>query len=133
MNLLTFDKRTQAEKKAPRGTSRNMSGSTFDFIISGQSLKVKLNSDHLDLISPFGWGAGQAKSKIPGSRVMLYVCAECGDISCDAITADTEITTEKVIWKNYTDTDIEQYKHIVPMKSDKTDYLIKFKEITHKA
>jgi hypothetical protein len=147
MDILTLDKKTREEQKDNRGRVIQNERNYFDFIVSGQSLKTILNSDNMDLISPFGWGKedheqeiikefmGQKSPEIQSGRLMIYVCSECGDIGCGSITADLEITDDKVIWKNfgyennYLDIDFNSYKDIRPFEFNKADYLDKFQNI----
>jgi hypothetical protein len=38
---------------------------------------------------------------LPGGRVSLYTCPECGDLGCGAITADIEVHNDFVKWANF--------------------------------
>lgn len=147
METLDFDKKTRGVQINSKGQVIQNERSYLDFIISGQSAKTKLKAVNFDLISPFGWGdekyeneiikefTGQKRPEIPSGRLMLYVCPECGDIGCGSITADIEITKEKVIWKNFgyenndPDIDLEPYRDIPPIEFNKVDYLESFKNI----
>jgi hypothetical protein len=141
MNTLNFEKRTIGEQK------KKNERTYFDFIVSGQSLRTILNADNQGLISPFGWGnndyeleiikefRGQKIPQIPSKRLMIYVCADCGDIGCGAITADLEINDDKVIWKNFgyednsSEIDFNSFKDIPPFEFKRADYFEKFKNI----
>lgn len=144
MQTITFNRKLREQQKDPKGQVVQHERNYFDFIVSGQSVKTLLKADGLDLISPFGWGdknyeqelikefTGLKRSEIPSGRIMLYICPECGDIGCGAITADIEINDDKVIWKNFgyenndSEIDFESYKGIEPFQFDKADYLTKF-------
>jgi hypothetical protein len=139
MDTLNFDKRTRRENNSERNY--------YDFNISGQSLMTILKADNRDLISPFGWGdknyeqeiikefTGQKNPQISGERLMIYVCAECGDLGCGAITAELKIIDTKVIWKNFryednsSEIDFTSFKDIPPFEFDRSDYFKKFKNI----
>ena len=147
METLTFDKKIRVEQRTGDGQIIQHERIYFDFIVSGQSAKTKLKADKFDVISPFGWGnkiyereiikefTGQKRPAISSGRIMIYVCSECGDIGCGCISADIEITDDKVIWKKFgyenndPDIDLEPYKDIQPIEFDKQQYLQKFKEI----
>jgi hypothetical protein len=31
----------------------------------------------------------------------MYVCAECGDLGCGAVTAAVEVGDDKVVWRDF--------------------------------
>lgn len=107
MYTLTFNSATR--KVGQNQTPRDY----FDFFISGVSLKSMLNIEHADYITPFGWMPNKEysrhilnvfrlkeKSELESGRIMLYVCPECGDIGCGAITAEIKDMGDRIIWKN---------------------------------
>lgn len=127
---------TQAERKY------------VDFIVSGQSLGQVFGLPDLDMIGTFGWTEdkelenktidefiGKATPELETGRTMFYVCPECGDIGCGAITAKIEITENKVIWKdfgyenNYSAPQLDDYKSIAPLEFDKTEYIKAFEQL----
>lgn len=63
-------------------------------------------------------------------RVPLYVCAECGDLGCGAITALVERTPDGFVWRDFafennydgTMTDMDSYRAIGPFMFNKTEY-----------
>lgn len=147
METLTFDKRIREEQKDGEGRVMHAERNYYDFVISGLSAKTKLRADKYDLISPFGWGdekyqvelirqfTGWKKPELPNGRIMIYVCPECGDIGCGCISAEIEVTEDKVIWKNFgyesdaPDIDFKPYEDIPPIEFDKEEYLKRFEEI----
>ena len=110
----------------------------IDFIVSGQSLGQIFGLPDLDLIGTFGGAEyneykideflGKVKSELKTGRTCFYVCPECGDIGCGAITGKIEITENEVIWKNfgyendYSEPDFSDYKEIGPFYFDKEQY-----------
>jgi len=114
----------------------------IDFIVSGQSLGQLFGLPDFDLIGTFGWSdnkeyedkqidefLGLVKSELESGRTCFYVCPECGDIGCGAITGIIEVTEKNVIWKdfgyenNYSEPDLTDYKEIGPFTFDKKQYL----------
>lgn len=41
---------------------------------------------------------GEAPGELPDGRVSLYICAECGDLGCGALTASLTVTDDTVTW-----------------------------------
>lgn len=66
-----------------------------------------------DVISPFGWGSQaeevaaidrllrRSPPDLPEDRVSFYVCPECGDLGCGAISLVIEGGTGTVIWRDF--------------------------------
>jgi hypothetical protein len=113
----------------------------LDFIISGQSLGQLFGRSDFDIIGTFGWTEnkeyenkqideflGLTKPELKTGRTCFYVCPECGDIGCGAITAKIEVTEKNVIWKefgyenNYSEPDLINYNEIGPFTFDKKQY-----------
>jgi hypothetical protein len=86
--------------------------SYFDLIIDGESLYDALNPG--DMVSCLGWPHRETEqamaarllldlpSHLETSRVELYVCGECADIGCGAITARIQqIAGNQVMWSDF--------------------------------
>src|SRR4026208_1110056 len=71
----------------------------LDFVIDGRSLGDLLGAAQSDLIGRLGWGdlrgydyqfkrqlLLESPSELETGRQLLYVCPECGDVGCGAIT-----------------------------------------------
>ena len=120
----------------------------IDFIVSGKSLRQILWISKLDRIGIFGWGSNkdyefiqikeylkQRKPELSIGRTMFYVCPECGDIGCGAITAEIIEIENKIVWKefayenSYSEPDTETYKRIGPFEFDKKEYEQVFENI----
>jgi hypothetical protein len=64
------------------------------------------------------------------ARQSIFVCAECGDIRCGAITADVQRADGKYVWSNFafesnydkTMTDRETVAHLGPFVFDAAQY-----------
>ena len=78
---------------------RNRKQEYWDFVINEKPLFDYFRPLCKDLISPFGWGANKDSEHqilkefcleilpiLENGRSMFYVCPECGDIGCGAIT-----------------------------------------------
>src|SRR5215216_2128667 len=69
---------------------------SWDFVVDGRSLNAHISDDVAGVL---GWGdaaweegvveklLGRAPPDLPPDRVALYVCPECGDLGCGAVTA----------------------------------------------
>ena len=118
----------------------------LDFIIDGQSLHERLEPrDHVT-----GLGCWVAEFELvyiqqllarvtlepPAGRAPIYVCGECGDLGCGAITAIVERTTKGFVWRdfafenNYDSdmTDLDAYRGVGPFLFNKTVYWQVLKE-----
>jgi hypothetical protein len=108
--------------------------SWLDFIVDGASLCDTLKAG--GYIGCLGWGdpgveasslrqlmQGE-RSQLPDGRVMIYVCAECGDLGCGAVTVAVRREGDTIIWdhfgleNNYDPemTDRESYRHVGPLR-----------------
>lgn len=82
----------------------------LDFVVDNQSLSETLGGD---LISCLGWFVPDQNRRainrlllkepadLPKNRRSLYVCPECGEIDCGAITAVIERSGNKMIWREF--------------------------------
>lgn len=100
------------------GESNRARREFLDFDIDGQSLRDALHTRAdtpitADLVSVLvtNWPAGfpteeletllgQRPGPFPGRRVALYVCPECGDYGCGAVTAVLERDSEEIVWRD---------------------------------
>ena len=83
-----------------------------DFVVDGISLSTVVRHK-ADLISVLGWGSEQvqrevrdrlllqAPADLPSNRRALYVCPECGDLSCGAVSAVIDRLGEMVVWRDF--------------------------------
>ena len=108
----------------------------LDFVVDGESLSEKIGGDK---VSPIGWFVPEYNTKavnqimlkensdLPNNRYALYVCAECGDLSCGAITAVIERIDDKIIWREFAfqndyEEDINLIKNSETFIFDETQY-----------
>jgi len=129
------------------GGSNKVERHYLDFSVSGKPLKELLGQDGADLISPLGWGDNkdynkrilrifrlQEKPELSTERVALYVCPECGDIACGAITASVQDLGDRIVWRDFGyETDngelSEAYSEIEPIEFDRQSYFEAFSKV----
>jgi hypothetical protein len=110
VNELKFIKRTLKEDKNRNAELRDF----FDLIVDGKSLFDQFVDAESDLASSFGFYTNTnlniqivdeflktQKSVLESERIMLFVCRECGDIGCGAITVEIEKKESSYVWKNF--------------------------------
>lgn len=109
----------------------------LDFIVNGNSLIEILEPS--DLIGCLGWGRPEIEKhtiaqlltkELPepeSGRVPIYICPECGDLGCGAVTARICEEAESYIWSdfafenNYEGT-VKPYSEIGPFSFGKAAY-----------
>lgn len=117
----------------------NWSEVTFlDFIVDGISLYEMIDSD---LVSCLGWFLREQNEKaiqrllladeadFPDNRRSIYVCPECGDLGCGAISAVIESAGDEIVWRafgyqnNYEENVVfDEYQDIGPFRFDAVEY-----------
>jgi hypothetical protein len=124
--------------KRREGGSGKTQRDYLDFIVDGQPLSEMIGGD---LASCLGWFVPEENTKavrrllleeppdFPNNRRSLYVCPECGDLGCGAVSAAIEQIGDKIIWRdfgyqnNYEDEVIfGEYKNINPIAFNKAEY-----------
>lgn len=85
----------------------------LDFEIDGRSLADLLGGTG-GLIGCLGWGSAECEVRsierlllhspcdLPSGRVPLYVCGECGDLACGAVTVRIERVGDAFAWSDFT-------------------------------
>jgi hypothetical protein len=118
----------------------------LDFLIDGESMHEMLPAPDAVRDGCLGNGGYQRHeplvkrmlleipSDLETGRVALYVCPQCGDIGCGAVTAVIEQTDEFFIWKDFGYEknwamrddeplfDLSGYENIGPFYFDKQQY-----------
>jgi len=116
------------------GTQRDY----LDIIVDGQPLSEILGGD---MVSCLGWFVPEENAKaarrllleeaadLPDNRRTLYVCPECGDIGCGAVSLVVERVEDKIIWRdfgyenNYEEVvRTEGYENVGPFVFDRAEY-----------
>lgn len=117
----------------------------LDFVIGGVPLWSRLD---VDFISPFGWLSAdeqeasikrflrKAPADMSGGRTTLYVCPECADLGCGAVTTLVQREGDVIVWKdfgvqnNYDDVvHVEGFDDIGPFSFDVRQYYELFQRV----
>ena len=74
------------------------------------------------------------KSDLETGRVMIYVCPECGDIDCGAITAVILDMGTKIVWKDFGyetgyEGVTEKYSAVEAIEFDRQNYFMAFSKL----
>lgn len=89
--------------------------SFLDFGVDGRSLYGVMVESGFDNVSPIWLDAtaaaatdmaiarllGEEPGDAPGGRVSVYVCAECGDLGCGAVTVQLDVGSDRVTWSDW--------------------------------
>ena len=130
------------------GRSTKTERKYLNFIVSEQSLKQRCGADSCELIGKLGWIGnkkcenqqidellGLVKPVLLTGRTALYVCPECGDIGCGAITAKIVENDKTIIWKDfgyendYSEPSLTEYEQVGPFEFDKAAYRQMLEEV----
>ena len=81
----------------------------LDFIVDGQPLSELVG----DQVSCLGWLVPEENAKavrrlllkeppdLPNNRNTLYICPECGDLGCGAVSLVVEPVGNNIIWRDF--------------------------------
>jgi hypothetical protein len=109
---------------------------TWDFVVEGESVRREVSAD---LVGVLGWSEsldvqavakllGKAPADFPPNRVALYICPECGDLGCGALTAAVTFEPGAVVWSDLAwengldETDSRTSYDIGPFRFDRIQY-----------
>ena len=71
--------------------------------------------------------------RMPTDRILLYVCSDCGDISCGALSAKIDFTENRIIWSDFAYENsieiVERYPEVGPFEFSKEEYSATFLSI----
>ena len=110
MPNLTF-RRLERPQESSNGLSRS-ARSHVDFEIDGHSLFIMTNAADSDLVGVLGWAVSgrddeaidqfllKRPTDLPDQRQPVFVCPECGDIACGAITLRLRLEGDAVVWED---------------------------------
>ncbi len=106
----------------------------LDFLISGQSLRDYLALKNKSSVTPFGFFPTeteqkrtlkefrfQKKTHLADDRIELYVCEECGDIGCGAITAKIIDRGDRIVWAEFANQS-DQYEIGEPINAEEIEF-----------
>ena len=132
MNVLNLEPRLRESGNG--ATSREY----LDFVIDGEPLSKRIGGD---LASCIGWFTPEENAKalgrllleepadFPNDRRSLYVCPECGDLGCGAVSVVIEAAGDQIIWRdfgfqnNYEDkVDSRGFGGVGPLVFNKAEY-----------
>ena len=147
LNTLTLQLAHRDEEILPSG-GRRTGRNYLDYFISGTSLSELLNASNHDLIGSLGWGLnqeaewqdidlflGKEVSTSVVNRVSLFVCPECGELGCGAITVRVAWQNNLMVWSDFgfengiDEPDMSEFKHIGPFYFEKRQYEAVFESI----
>ncbi len=132
MDRLTF------QVKHCKGSHDKTSVDFQDFCINEKSLLEELpNKDVVGVIGSFKPEFDKEavnqlllkeKSELNSGRIPIYICSECGDLGCGAITISIEENAETYTWKdfgfenNYDKKLLAEYNDVGPFIFSKEEY-----------
>src|SRR5688572_10905102 len=82
----------------------------LDFVVDGEPLSKRIAGD---LASCLGWFRPEENAMairrllleqpadLPNNRRSIYVCPECGDLGCGAVSVVVELAGDLVIWRDF--------------------------------
>ena len=112
----------------------------LDFVVDGQSL-FDVVGRKLDSVSCLAWfpaideSVRQAErlllrqpAELADGRRSLYVCGECGDLGCGAITVVVQEDGDKIVWsefgrQNDRDEELDRFDDVGPFVFNKNQYV----------
>lgn len=130
---------TRTGVQNPNGTFKS-ERHFLDFVIDGQSLWETLRKPDMvsvlcaeyiekETVNAMSRLLLNLKADLPNGRRSLFICSECGDLGCGAITAVVERRCESFTWSafgyenNYEDQiSLDAYKSIGPFTFDAIKY-----------
>ncbi|MBI5287813.1 MAG: hypothetical protein HY873_02445 [Chloroflexi bacterium] len=146
-SVLNLAWRAREGTRSDRGVANATRRQYLDFFVDGTSLYDALGvSDWVswlaDWPNPLSIGEllpeGESvlDSEIEGvARRLLYVCPECGDLRCGAITAVIHQEGDRVVWKDFAELfwdpsddmrplfDAEKFNHVGPFYFGRKQYI----------
>jgi hypothetical protein len=126
---LQLKRRSRDNNKTPR--------TYYDFMVNGRSLMDILKlGDRISVLvqNNWNWNKEVAKqlllkktSELPSGRVPIYICPECGDLGCGAVTVKIIEDGMFFIWSNfgvetYHTSDLIKQYDVGPYRFNKIDY-----------
>ena len=121
----------------------------LDFVVDGRSLFDELvKTKGTDFVSALWLDPASAEVSIrhaenlmllhspdsPSGRRSIYICPECGDLGCGAVTARIEHSANTCRWSgfihenNYDDCPLAEYRQVGPFLFEAADYEFTLKQ-----
>ena len=140
MNVLTLRPAERVGRSGPGWTKRPVT--YLDWIVDDVSLRELVDPAFDTTFDLVGWlddawsaGAvealrrllGEAPPDLPSGRTSLYVCPECADLGCGAVTAAVRFDRTTVMWSDVGwetdyDPDMAEPASLAPLVFDRTEY-----------
>jgi hypothetical protein len=110
LSTLEFVVRRRPSLKSPNGTLQT-ERNYLDFVLDGQSLTERMRYDLVSVLCE-EWALEEREKSVArlllegaadflDGRRSLYVCAECGDIGCGAVSIVVEQSGRTVLWRDF--------------------------------
>ncbi|HEV2810200.1 MAG TPA: hypothetical protein VGV93_07375 [Acidimicrobiales bacterium] len=112
LSLVPAERVIEAESRSVKATRRFL-----DFALDGTRLYEVMLAEGIDNVSPIWLDEssavieestkavarllGDEPGDAPGGRVSVYICPECGDLGCGAVTVTIERDAERVTWTDW--------------------------------
>src|SRR5262245_28285138 len=118
LSKLTMSPMRRPGEKREDGTFKTERNS-WDFVVDGISVRsIWQDADSFgavvaDSVGVLGWGEprfeaesvaklqGNKQPDYPPNRVAMYVCPECGDLGCGAVTVAVNREAEAITWSDF--------------------------------
>jgi hypothetical protein len=118
----------------------------YEFDIDDQTLSSILQVDLNSLTGVFSLEAadsgyfiaqiGKFTGKLETDKVLLYVCSDCGDFGCGALTAKISFHKKTIVWSDFVYENTleiwEKYPEIGPYEFDRAQYENEFQKLTNR-
>jgi hypothetical protein len=124
----------------------------LDFVVDGRSLYDLLVSRGFDSIPCLGWGPLDSQKAaverllrrkepdFPNERTSLFVCAECGDLDCGAVSVMVERAGDEIVWRDFAfentyDSELQRdrLEDVGPFRFNGREYLVVLAQSTERA
>jgi hypothetical protein len=137
--LLKLSLATRLGVKYPNGTYRS-ERHFLDFVVNGHSIWQLLGKPDMVSVLCFEYVLDETikaakrlvlreRANLPNGRRSLYVCSECGDLGCGAITAVIARHGSTITWKDFgyentyeTEIQLDKYTTVGPFNFDAVAY-----------
>jgi hypothetical protein len=110
LNGMKEESKLKLEWKRREGGNGRTQRDYLDIVVNGKPLSEMVGGD---MASCLGWFVPEENAKavrrllleeaadLPNKRHTLYVCPECGDIGCGAVSLVVEQVEDKIIWRDF--------------------------------